>query len=472
MSLPNELQTLLVRTYYDMNFSRYYFLTIENKADAAKFLAEYNDGPEQYGWSFLGQWDRNPSSMTLHLGLTFAGMHMICGDKIDPYTLFTSFTSYVRGPMLSARSSKTQCMGDPTNWRDIFKPDQSSETHLVVTAYGQFEEELNEWETGFLKSLPKFGLKLQETDDLWSKSHVLPGGLDQFLYKEPISQPVARSDIKPQRYPNPQPPVADWVMYLVDDDAAFYNLKPFEETFRNDLALKLLENGGFSAFCLFQMRPVRFQKYLINAAHATGMSIETLAGKMLGRFRKTGTPLALSDNPKVVMPDNEINNFNYNPDDLDGYHCPPGAHIRRVNARGDNIAGNVDVHRILRQPYSYGSMFDPCNLSDEEDQVDRGLVGHYIGSSIEHQFEFILEQWLNTGTFAGLPSNSGGPLLGSRYGVTAPDASVEKFQFQIPMKEGGPISLVNMPRFVYPRGFSYQFFPSHTGIAMLAELMG
>ena len=117
-------------------------------------------------------------------------------------------------------------------------------------------------------------------------------------------------------------------------------------------------------------------------------------------------------------------------------------------------------------------MFDPCNLSDEEDQVDRGLVGHYIGSSIEHQFEFILEQWLNTGTFAGLPSNSGGPLLGSRYGVTAPDASMEKFQFQIPMKEGGPISLVNMPRFVYPRGFSYQFFPSHTGIAKLVELLG
>jgi hypothetical protein len=46
----------------------------------------------------------------------------------------------------------------------------------------------------------------------------------------------------------------------------------------------------------------------------------------------------------------------------------------------------------------YGPAYDP---SQPYDGVERGLLGYFINSSIENQYEFVLSLWVNNSEFAG-----------------------------------------------------------------------
>ncbi len=72
---------------------------------------------------------------------------------------------------------------------------------------------------------------------------------------------------------------------------------------------------------------------------------ELLAAKMCGRWRN-GVPLALSpdtDSPPGGIPIEQLNNYDYvNEDgsgDPKGIRCPVGAHMRRINPRGQPVTG-------------------------------------------------------------------------------------------------------------------------------------
>src|SRR5260370_12840715 len=88
---------------------------------------------------------------------------------------------------------------------------------------------------------------------------------------------------------------------------------------------------------------------------------ELLAAKICGRWRN-GVPLALSpesDNPAGWIAADQMNNFEYvNADgsgDPKGLRCPVGAHMRRINPRGQPLAGqghnggSDNNHRLIRR---------------------------------------------------------------------------------------------------------------------------
>ena len=119
-----------------------------------------------------------------------------------------------------------------------------------------------------------------------------------------------------------------------------------------------------------------------------------------------------------------MNNFEYvNPDgsgDPKGLFCPVGAHIRRINPRGQPISGqgqpggSNNTHRLVRRGLPYGPAYDPTKPYDG---IERGLMGYFINTHIENQYEFVLGQWVNASEFAGavrLNPRAKDPLIGTQ----------------------------------------------------------
>jgi deferrochelatase/peroxidase EfeB len=201
---------------------------------------------------------------------------------------------------------------------------------------------------------------------------------------------------------------------------------------------------------------------------------ELLAAKMCGRWRN-GVPLALSpdsDSPESGLPPEQLNNFEYvNADgsgDPRGLRCPVGAHMRRINPRGQPVTGqgqpggSNNTHRLIRRGLPYGPVYDP---KQPYDGIERGLLGYFINSSIENQYEFVLGHWVNDSEFAGsvrLSPKSKDPMIGTQ----DPAESI----FVIPQSNGAPIKVTGFSSFVTTRAAAYCFLPSVTAIKFIARL--
>jgi deferrochelatase/peroxidase EfeB len=168
-----------------------------------------------------------------------------------------------------------------------------------------------------------------------------------------------------------------------------------------------------------------------------------------------------------------LNDFEYvNADgsgDPKGIRCPVGAHIRRVNPRGQPIAGqgqpggSNNAHRLMRCLLPYGPTYDP---GKPYDGIERGIVGYFINTNIENQYEFVLRQWVNDSEFAGavrLHPEAKDPVIGTQ----DPAESI----FVVPQANGDPpIEVTGLSTFVTTKGAAYVFLPSITAIQFIASL--
>jgi deferrochelatase/peroxidase EfeB len=128
-------------------------------------------------------------------------------------------------------------------------------------------------------------------------------------------------------------------------------------------------NGSFAVFKMIETDVVGFEHFL--QSNKDRIDPELLAAKMCGRWRN-GVPLALSpvtDSPPGGISPDQLNDFEYvNADgsgDARGIRCPVGAHIRRVNPRGQPVTGqgqpggSNNSHRLIRRGMPYGPVYDP-----------------------------------------------------------------------------------------------------------------
>ncbi|MCI5150106.1 MAG: peroxidase, partial [Candidatus Electrothrix sp. MAN1_4] len=90
--------------------------------------------------------------------------------------------------------------------------------------------------------------------------------------------------------------------------------------------------------------------------------------------------------------------------------------------------------------------------------ADRGIIFFAMNADIEAQFEFIREQWINKGDFAGLLTEEKDPIAG---------ANVDG-QFTLPGASGSPF-LFGLSQFVTTRGGGYFLMPSITALRGLAN---
>ena len=198
--------------------------------------------------------------------------------------------------------------------------------------------------------------------------------------------------------PDHQQPCEPWLFVLREDAENYVVPEP------RTLGL----NGSFAVFKKVETDVVGFEDFL--QSNKDKIDPELLAAKMCGRWRN-GVPLALSpdtDSPAGGISPEQLNDFEYvNADgsgDPKGIRCPVGAHIRRVNPRGQPIAGqgvpggSNNSHRMIRRGLPYGPTYDP---GKPYDGIERGMLFYFINANIENQYEFVLRRWVNDSEFAG-----------------------------------------------------------------------
>jgi Dyp-type peroxidase family len=268
----------------------------------------------------------------------------------------------------------------------------------------------------------------QDSDDVLGDSRI------HFGYHDSISQPNI-DGAPPRKIQDDQPVVStgEFVLGYNAENSVFRSGPSFDPA-----------NGTYSAFRILEQNVDAFNEYLATAASTYDLPQEVVQAKFCGRWAD-GTPLVLS--PDAPDPDVSLNNFDYSKD-KPARSCPIASHIRRSQRRNEDS----QQHRLLRRAAPYGPPYVP------KDGVERGLTGHFICSSLQQQYEFIVTQWVNGSGVTGLARD---PLLGAIDDTTPP-------RFQMYWK-GEKSTLEGFGRFTTVRGGAYCYLPSISGLQTLAS---
>jgi deferrochelatase/peroxidase EfeB len=476
-----DIQGFILRGYR-MPMVRHFLLTVGIPAEARKLLGRLVSGneadapqittSEDWHVGFAPGPGDNPADRPRHkpdyclnLGITWPGLIALEVKDRVPTISFKSFGAFIAGAAERAKLVGDTGASAPQNWIGGFG---KGSDHVLATLHAINPEALASYsdrlsalfaEGGAFRQIWRGdGMALTETKDgkavLTTKVH--------FGYTDGISMTTVRGG--PERYPpDHQQPCESWLFVLRDEAENYFVPEPHE------LGL----NGSFAAFKIIMMDVVGFENFL--QSNKDKIDPELLAAKICGRWRN-GVPLALSpetDSPPGGIPPEQLNNYEYvNTDgsgDPKGLRCPVGAHMRRINPRGQPVTGQGEpggsnnTHRLIRRGMPYGPNYDP---KQPYDGVERGLLGYFINSSIENQYEFVLGHWVNDSEFAGavrLHPKSKDPMIGTQ----DPAESI----FVIPQANAAPpIKVTGFSSFITTKAAAYCFLPSITAVKFISKL--
>jgi deferrochelatase/peroxidase EfeB len=382
-----------------------------------------------------------------------------------PSLSFKSFGAFIAGAAQRASLVGDTGPSAPENWIGGFG---TGNDQILVTVHAMNPEAMMTYSErlsalfaegdAFEELWRGDGMALMEIQD----GKPVPTTKVHFGYTDGISMTTIHGG--PERYKRDhQQPCEPWLFVLLDEAENYFVPEPGE----------LGRNGSFAIFKMIRTDVVGFENFL--QSKNSQIDPELLAAKMCGRWRN-GVPLALSpytDSPPGGIAPEQLNNFEYvevdGSGDPRGVRCPVGAHIRRINPRGQPVAGqghtggSNNTHRLIRRGMPYGPVYDP---TQPYDGIERGLLGYFINSSIENQYEFVLSQWVNDSEFAGavrLDPKSKDPLIGTQ----DPAESL----FVIPQADGKPpMKITGLSSFVSTKAAAYCFLPSVTAVRFIAGL--
>ena len=476
-----DIQGFILRGYR-MPMVRHFLLTVSVPAAARKILGRLVSGDESdtpqittaENWHVgfePGPGDnpaeapRRKPDYCLNVGITWPGMIALEIKQHLPNISFKSFGAFTAGA-----AERASLVGDtgpsaPQNWVGDFG---KGSDHVLVTLHAISPSAMNSY-TDRLTALFAEGNAFRE---IWRQDGAalvemqngqpVPTARVHFGYTDGISMTTIRGG--PEKYhPDHQQPCDSWLFVLQEEAENYIVPEPRE----------LGRNGSFAVFKMIETDVVGFENFL--QSNRDKIDPELLAAKICGRWRN-GVPLALSpdtDSPAGGIPPEQMNNYEYvNADgsgDPKGLRCPVGAHMRRINPRGQPVTGQGEpggsnnTHRLIRRGLPYGPGYDPRKPYDG---IERGLLGYFINSNIENQYEFVLGHWVNDSEFAGsvrLHPKSKDPMIGTQN----PAESI----FVIPQANGGPpIKVTGFSTFVKTKAAAYCFLPSITAIKFIANL--
>ena len=429
-----DVQGLILRSY-GMDALRLFVLRVEKPVDARRIVGRL---PVSSG----APWDRKPDSC-VNVAFTHAGLSAlgVPAESLDSFP-----EDFTQGA--AARASIVGDTGDsaPANWKGGLA---GPGVHILVLVFAK-DPGTREAASAGLRTLWNSALSEISVHD----ADMLPGQVAHFGFRDGFSQPTIEGGL-----PNPVPdtlPRAPTGEFLLGYQSQFS-----EFTYPVPQPPQLGLNGSFLALRILAQDCAAFEKLLAEAPEKFGISGEKLAAKLVGRWRN-GVPLALSpenDTPDPAIPFEELNKYDYL-DDLKGYRCPAGSHMRRNNPRRSPIAGGSGLnHRIVRRGLPYGPPFDPAK---PDDGIERGLLGLFIAVSLKDQFEFLMTEWVNGSVFAAGLGGTRDPLLGDNSGGSG--------KFIIPVQGARPIVVSGFSRLVKTRGAAYAFLPSLPALQFISGL--
>lgn len=435
------------------------FLTIIEAAKARRWLSDVFPAPDKAGAAApvrvtsAAPWRRDkkdgpaPPQVMANVGFTYAGMQVLLPGRKADLARFSD--AFKEGP--ARRSERNGDVGpsDPSKWR-FGKPGQA--IHVVVSLYTKDAKAT----TARLDTIDSYatalhalrndaagnGMKVLHEEE----AAILPDSGVYFGYRDGIAHPRISGQCHPDE-PDMQPSASPGEFLLGENYASIFGGPSL-----GDLAPDIANNGTFGTLRLLEQHVDVFEKTLESEATRLSVSKDLLKAKLLGRWADGG-PLSLyptkPGKPEVRNDFDFAPSWEYPgvPEDHGGMRCPVGAHIRRVNPRTARVAGQRHSRRLIRRGM-------PIQWK-EGGTEKKGLLGLFIGASIERQFEFIQRQWIQSGDSAS----------GIR-GTQDPIASIRANDTEFPIPGVGTATV---PPLVTTRGCLYLFFPS---ISMLRGLQG
>jgi deferrochelatase/peroxidase EfeB len=255
-------------------------------------------------------------------------------------------------------------------------------------------------------------------------------------------------------------------------------------------------NGTYLVIRQIEQDVRGFWQFLDKQVNEDASKRQALAEKMVGR-QMSGDSLLPATGQSIagVGPDPQDiqrNQFTFD-GDVDGIHCPFGAHVRRANPRNadypagthdllerlirllgfgrksirDDMVASTRFHRLLRRGREYGTKLSPDERLQPQpaSEAPSGLLFVCLNANISRQFEFIQNAWLMSGKFDGL-NEEGDPLLGNR----EPVAGCPVNKFSVPVADGVRQQIQGLPPFTTIRGGAYFFLPGVRALRYLARI--
>jgi Dyp-type peroxidase family len=446
-----EIQGFVLRTYA-MPALRVFVLTVHDPTAAGMAIAALIDGnPATSQIAMATPW-HTPPDHCVNIGFTFAGLQAL---RLPVESLDSFPEDFRQGAAARAVHLGDVGRSAPEHWVGGLGSDAA---HALVFLFAQTTAILERVSAQLRLQFASGGAftELSAQD-----GGALPDNLAHFGYRDGFAQPTVEGGLPPALAdPLPRAPAGEFVY---GHPSQYENF-----TYPVPTPADLGSNGSFVAYRVLAQDCAGFEEFLSSASLASGMDRELIAAKVCGRWRN-GKPLSLApDSPDTDLPLERYNSFDYVPteglpdafDDRKGYRCPIGAHIRRMNPRHSAVAGNSGLkRRVIRRGLPYGPPFDPAA---PHDGIERGLLGLFIGVSLKDQFEFLMSDWANKGTFAPGLRDTRDPILG--------DNSGEDAAFLIAREGQKPVRLTGLSRFVTTRGGAYCFLPSATGLRHIAQV--
>ena len=461
-----DIQGIVLRRYL-MPVQRNFLLKVANPAAARSVLGRAVSGDT--GDALQITTAEEPAfgaEYYLHVGITWPGLVALEVKDRVPKLSFKSFPAFVEGAAKRAEAIGEVGKSAPEKWIASFG---RGDDHVLFTLYAR-DPALLEACSSRLSTLCATADAFQE---LWRGDGAallemvngisIPVAKVHFGYVDGIADPTIKGGPE-GNMPDHQEPCEPWLFVLLDEAENYYIPDTTE----------LGRNGSFGVFTVMQQDVVGFENFL--QSHKDKIDPELLAAKICGRWRN-GVPLVTSPDtdslPGGIKLD-QLNDFDYvNKDgsgDPRGERCPIGAHLRRVNPRGQPIkgqgipGGSNNSHRLIRRGMPYGPKYVP---GTPDDGVERGLLGYIINASIENQFEFVMREWLNGYEFVGSTrlNPKAKDVMTSR--ISDPTESV----FEIPQPNGAPsLQITGFSSFATTRASAYCFLPSITALKFIANL--
>jgi deferrochelatase/peroxidase EfeB len=435
----DDIQHYLL-TRPNATIAQYNFMTFKNAESGRKWIAALLD---KIGTAKSVMEASESDMRWVTLAFTFNGLRQL---GIDEASLATFPDPFKQG--MAARAAMLGDTGEnhPDNWEDKMA---SPDLHAVVILFAKDQNErercMNEHQK-YLDAHPgveTLSTLLLEAVPPFDYVH------EHFGYRDRITTPVIEG-MGIEATPGSHPPSKPGEFFLgYPDESGVTVPLPFPEV--------LTKNGSFLAYRKMQEHVGRFRDYL-KANGNTVEEQELVAAKLMGRWRKTGAPLVLSpdkDDKELGFDNQRNNNFDFGKMDPQGYGCPVGAHIRRMNVRDTKVSNIMNRRLIIRRGGTYGPYL-PDDAPD--DGANRGIAVFGGCADIARQFEFLISVWSNDLEFGEL--NEKDPFCGAQDGT---------LDFAIPKR---PIKkkLKGLPAFTNVRGGAYFFLPSIKGLTYLSTL--
>ena len=423
-TLPLEQIQGFVLRGYSHPHARHFMIQVPAAANGKAFIAAITPRI-----TTATLWTEKPVTC-LNVGFTSDGLRAL-GIDVATANLSAEFTegAVARGLSCTTDNFDLGDTGDsaPPGWVNELG---TGNVHILLSLYALSAEARNAASADIVKVIATTRVSLLGTHD---SDDVLGDSRIHFNYHDGISQPNIDGGTATTTDKQPVVATGEFVLGYMGEGAVPRPGPSFDP-----------QNGSYSAFRILRQDVDGFFAFLAAAAAEYNLTPELVQAKFCGRWAD-GTPLVLS--PETPDPSLPLNDFDYS-GDKPPLKCPIASHIRRSQRRNED----TQQHRILRRAFPYGPPYVP------NDGVERGLIGHFICTSLQQQYEFIISQWVNGST---VDARARDPLIGA-VDADHPPTFVMDWK-------GEKKKVQSFGRFTTTRGGAYCYLPSIAGLQALAH---